>query len=75
MCPCRGGLRFVFYGRVSTEDHQDQVTSLARQQHKAATFFQQGASADKGMTPRDINTAAATPRRARLWPRSSGSGR
>ena len=38
MCPCRGGLRFVFYGRVSTEDHQDQVTSLARQQHKAATL-------------------------------------
>ncbi len=27
----RGGLRFAFYGRVSTEDHQDPVTSLARQ--------------------------------------------
>ena len=38
VCPCRGGLRFVFYGRVSTEDHQDPVTSLARQQHKAATL-------------------------------------
>jgi hypothetical protein len=25
----RGVLRFVFYGRVSTEDHQDPVTSLA----------------------------------------------
>ena len=36
--PCRGGLRFVFYGRVSTEDHQDPVTSLARQRHKAATL-------------------------------------
>ncbi|HUZ22760.1 MAG TPA: recombinase family protein [Streptosporangiaceae bacterium] len=29
--PCRGGLRFAFYGRVSTEDHQDPVTSRARQ--------------------------------------------
>jgi site-specific DNA recombinase len=27
----RGGLRFAFYGRVSTEDHQDPVTSRARQ--------------------------------------------
>jgi len=27
----RGGLRFVFYGRVSTEDWQDPVTSRARQ--------------------------------------------
>jgi site-specific DNA recombinase len=29
--PCRGGLRFAFYGRVSTEDYQDPVTSRARQ--------------------------------------------
>jgi len=28
--PPRGGLRFAFYGRVSTEDHQDPVTSRAR---------------------------------------------
>ncbi len=27
----RGCLRFVFYGRVSTEDWQDPVTSSARQ--------------------------------------------
>jgi site-specific DNA recombinase len=27
----RGGLRFAFYGRVSTEEHQDPVTSRARQ--------------------------------------------
>jgi site-specific DNA recombinase len=26
----RGGLRFAFYGRVSTEDWQDPVTSRAR---------------------------------------------
>ena len=31
----RGGLRFAFYGRVSTEDHQDPVTSLARQRAQA----------------------------------------
>src|SRR5690242_3056170 len=29
--PARGGLRFVLYGRVSTEDWQDPVTSRARQ--------------------------------------------
>ena len=28
--PARGGLRFAFYGRVSTEDWQDPVTSRAR---------------------------------------------
>jgi site-specific DNA recombinase len=29
--PGSGGLRFAFYGRVSTEDYQDPVTSQARQ--------------------------------------------
>src|ERR1022692_1526421 len=33
--PGRGGLRFAFYGRVSTEDWQDPVTSRARQRHQA----------------------------------------
>ena len=33
--PGRGGLRFAFYGRVSTEDWQDPVTSLARQREQA----------------------------------------
>jgi hypothetical protein len=28
--PARAGLRFAFYGRVSTEDWQDPVTSRAR---------------------------------------------
>jgi len=28
--PGRGGLRFAFYGRVSTEDCQDPVTSRLR---------------------------------------------
>ncbi|HUY52477.1 MAG TPA: recombinase family protein [Streptosporangiaceae bacterium] len=34
--PCQGGLRSAFYGRVSTEDHQDPVTSRARQLDLAA---------------------------------------
>src|SRR5580700_7467194 len=33
--PARGGLRFVFYGWVSTEDWQDPVTSRARQREQA----------------------------------------
>ena len=36
--PCRGRLRFAFYGRASTEDHQDPVTSQARQLHQARTL-------------------------------------
>jgi hypothetical protein len=31
-------VRCAFYGRVSTEDHQDPVTSLARQQAQAAAL-------------------------------------
>ena len=31
----RGCLRFAFYGRVSTEDWQDPVTSLARQRDQS----------------------------------------
>ena len=33
--PGRGCLRFAFYGRVSTEDWQDPVTSRARQLQQA----------------------------------------
>ena len=51
----RGGLRFAFYGWVSTEDWQDPVTSRARQREQAtvlvaghgtivAEFFDSGAS-------------------------------
>ncbi|MGO9782240.1 MAG: recombinase family protein [Streptosporangiaceae bacterium] len=53
--PARGSLRFVFYGRVSTEDWQDPVTSRARQREQAealvrghevivAEFFDDGQS-------------------------------
>jgi site-specific DNA recombinase len=31
----RGGLRFAFYGRVSTEDWQDPASSRARQREQA----------------------------------------
>jgi hypothetical protein len=34
----RGSLRFVFYGRVSTEDWQDPVTSQARQREHAGVL-------------------------------------
>ena len=36
--PGRGGLRFAFYGRVSTEDWQDPVTSRARQREQAGAL-------------------------------------
>jgi site-specific DNA recombinase len=36
--PSRGRLRFAFYGRVSTEDWQDPVTSRARQREQAAAL-------------------------------------
>jgi len=53
--PAGGGLRFAFYGRVSTEDWQDPVTSRARQRaqaealvrghgHIVAEFFDEGES-------------------------------
>ena len=53
--PAGGGLRFAFYGRVSTEDWQDPVTSRARQREQAealvrghgqvvAEFFDEGES-------------------------------
>jgi hypothetical protein len=36
--PGKGGLRFVFYGRVSTEDYQGPVTSRARQLGQAVAL-------------------------------------
>ncbi|MEV5711951.1 recombinase family protein [Actinoallomurus sp. NPDC052274] len=36
--PRGGGLRFAFYGRVSTEDRQDPVTSQARQRDQATAL-------------------------------------
>ncbi|MGH3404902.1 MAG: recombinase family protein [Streptosporangiaceae bacterium] len=37
--PGQGALRFAFYGRVSTEDYQDPVTSRARQLGQAAALM------------------------------------
>jgi site-specific DNA recombinase len=37
-CPARGYLRFVFYGRVSTEDWQDPGSSAARQREQASAL-------------------------------------
>jgi site-specific DNA recombinase len=36
--PAGGGSRFAFYGRVSTEDWQDPVTSLGRQREQAGAL-------------------------------------
>ncbi len=38
MVPGSGCLRFAFYGRVSTEDYQDPVTSRARQRDQAGAL-------------------------------------
>jgi len=38
LAPGSGGLRFAFYGRVSTEDWQDPVTSRARQLGQAGAL-------------------------------------
>jgi site-specific DNA recombinase len=37
--PRHGGLRFAFYGRVSTEDWQDPVTSRTRQHDQAGALI------------------------------------
>jgi len=36
--PCRGCLQFAFYGRVSTEGHQDPLISLARKRKQAVSL-------------------------------------
>jgi hypothetical protein len=72
----RGGLRFVFYGRMSTEDWQDPVTSRARQREQAevlvrghgvivAEFFDAGQSRTVAWGRRP---GRGDPRRARLHP-------
>ena len=52
----RGGLRFAFYGRVSTEDRQYPVTFLARQQGQAAALV-----AGHGRVVASFATHAARP--------------
>lgn len=45
--PARGRLRFAFYGRVSTEDYQDPVSSRLRQRDQAGALV-----AGHGRNPR-----------------------
>ena len=60
--PAPGRLRFAFYGRVSTEDWQDPVTSRTRQREQAgalvrghgqivAEFFDVGHTPEAGVGP------------------------
>jgi hypothetical protein len=48
--PERGGLRFAFYGRVSTEDWQDSKSSRARQREQAGALVR-GHGAGHGLVP------------------------
>ena len=81
--PVPGRLRFVFYGRVSTEDWQGPVTSRARQRERAgalvrghgqivAEFFDVGqtrklAWACRPQSATPAWSRSASPRRA-AWP-------
>ena len=79
--PGNGGLRFAFYGRVSTEDWQDPVTSRARQRDQAAAlvaghgrivaeFFDVGLEPDAGR-----GRAARRPRPwSPRWPTRTAGG-
>ena len=73
----RGRLRFAFYGRVSTEDWQDPVTSRARQLQQAvmlvaghgviaAEFFDAGESRTLPWARRPQAAALVGPSRVRL---------
>jgi site-specific DNA recombinase len=54
-----GRLRFVFYGRVSTEDWQDPVTSRARQREQAETMTMLGLSSKREITRTSIRVRTA----------------
>jgi site-specific DNA recombinase len=80
--PGRGGLRFAFYGRVSTEDWQDPVVmSRARQREQAealiigrgvivAEFFDAGQSRTVAWGRRPQAAAPWSP----SWPIRTGGG-
>jgi hypothetical protein len=76
----RGELRFAFYGRVSTEDWQDPVTSRARQReqaealvrghgHVVAEFFDEGESRSVawGRRPQAAALVALLADPCRVW--------
>jgi len=63
----RGRLRFAFYGRVSTEDWQDPVTSRARQHDQAAAL-----AAGHGEIVAEFFDAGES--RTLAWPRRPQAG-
>jgi site-specific DNA recombinase len=65
-----GGLRFVFYGRVSTEDWQDPVTSRARQREQAGALVRgDGQIVAEFFDARQSRTVAwAAVRKRHGWP-------
>ena len=65
--PGRGGLRFVFYGRVPTEDHQDPVTSRARQRDQAGALV-----AGHGQIVAELFDIGQS--RTLAWARRTGTG-
>src|SRR5690348_15276580 len=59
--PVRGGLRFAFYGRVSTEDWQDPVTSRARQREQAGALVRRPAATSRRQAPAGDTGPASPP--------------
>jgi hypothetical protein len=76
--PVPGRLRFVFYGRVSTEDWQDPVTSRARQREQAeALVLGHGVIVDEFFDAGESRTVAwaRRPQAAALVAQLTDSGR
>ena len=74
--PVRGGLRFVFCGRVPTEDRQDPVTSRVRQREQAAALARgHGQVVAEFFDTGESRTVAWGPAAARGPPRWSPSWR
>src|SRR5579863_6382646 len=68
--PAPGWLRFAFYGRVSTEDWQDPVTSRARQREQAGALVRgHGQIVAEFFDARQSRTVAwAAVRKRHGWP-------
>jgi hypothetical protein len=62
-----GGLRFAFYGRVSTEDWQDPVTSRARQRDQAAALVAGHGRIANGDSGELIDHGQAEPASEHRW--------
>jgi hypothetical protein len=67
--PGRGGLRLAFYGRVSTEDWQDPVTSRARQREQAEALVRgHGSIVAEFTSARAVRWRGRAARRRLHWP-------